>query len=66
MAEPLHAKLRRALFEVFSDGELNDFAFDYFPQVYNNFTGGMDNWRRRTLSYYWQRAKRMLKWTLLE
>lgn len=42
MAEPLRAKLRRALFEFFSDGELSDFALDYFPQVYNNFGERME------------------------
>lgn len=34
-------KLRRFIQNVFNDEELGNFCFDYFPQVYNEFTTGM-------------------------
>lgn len=33
--------LRRFIQDSFSDEELGNFCFDYFPQVYNEFTTGM-------------------------
>ncbi len=34
-------KLRRFIQNTFNDEELGNFCFDYFPQVYNEFTTGM-------------------------
>jgi hypothetical protein len=36
-----HAIARQFIMEFFSDEELNNFCFDYFPLVYNEFTTGM-------------------------
>lgn len=41
MSEPIHVRVRKFLQEFFNDEELTTFSFDYFPQVYNNFTNGM-------------------------
>lgn len=41
MTEPIHIRARKFLQEFFNDEELTTFSFDYFPQVYNNFTRGM-------------------------
>ena len=41
MTEPIHVRARKFLQEFFSDEELTNFCFDYFPQVYNDFTTGM-------------------------
>jgi hypothetical protein len=35
------AQLRRFIAEYFSDDELEDFCFDYFPEVLRNFADGM-------------------------
>lgn len=41
MTEPIHIRARKFLQEFFSDEELTNFCFDYFPQVYNDFSLGM-------------------------
>ncbi len=41
MTEQTHIRARKFLQEFFNDDELTTFCFDYFPQVYNDFTGGM-------------------------
>ena len=41
MSEQVHVRARKFLQEFFSDEELTTFSFDYFPQVYSNFTRGM-------------------------
>ncbi|WP_420630047.1 TIR domain-containing protein [Candidatus Leptofilum sp.] len=41
MSEQIHVRARKFLQEFFSDEELTNFCFDYFPQVYNDFTTGM-------------------------
>ncbi|MFZ1397290.1 MAG: TIR domain-containing protein [Candidatus Promineifilaceae bacterium] len=41
MSEQIHVRARKFLQEFFSDEELTNFCFDYFPLVYNDFTVGM-------------------------
>lgn len=41
MTEPIHVRARKFLQEFFNDEDLTNFCFDYFPQVYNDFTMGM-------------------------
>lgn len=41
MSEKIHVRARKFLHEFFSDEELTNFCFDYFPLVYNDFTVGM-------------------------
>ena len=41
MPEPIHVRARKFLQEFFNDEDLTNFCFDYFPQVYNDFTQGM-------------------------
>ncbi|MEZ4594188.1 MAG: TIR domain-containing protein [Chloroflexota bacterium] len=41
MTERIHARARNFLKDYFSDEELTDFCFDYFRQVYEDFSQGM-------------------------
>ncbi|KAA3661975.1 MAG: TIR domain-containing protein [Chloroflexi bacterium] len=41
MTKQIHVRARKFLQEFFNDEELTNFCFDYFPQVYNDFTVGM-------------------------
>lgn len=41
MSEQIHIRARKFLQQFFSDEELTNFCFDYFPLVYNDFTAGM-------------------------
>lgn len=41
MPEPIHVRARKFLQEFFNDEDLTNFCFDYFPQVYNDFSQGM-------------------------
>lgn len=43
------ADVREFLMEFFSDGELDDLCFDYFPDARRNFTAGMDKGRKVAL-----------------
>lgn len=59
MTEQNHIRARKFLQEFFNDDELTIFCFDYFPQVYNDFTVGMSkNQKVLMLISYSQRRER--------
>ncbi|MCP4421092.1 MAG: toll/interleukin-1 receptor domain-containing protein, partial [Chloroflexi bacterium] len=59
MSEPIHVRARKFLQLFFNDEELTTFCFDYFPQVYNDFTQGMaKNQKVLMLVSYSQRLER--------
>lgn len=59
MTDQTHIRARKFLQEFFNDDELTVFCFDYFPQVYNEFTTGMPKTQKvLMLISYSQRRER--------
>ena len=53
------AEIRKFIIERFSDGELENLCFDYFPTVYNEFTLGMPKGQKARLLLGFCRRERL-------